>query len=233
MLVSKPVRSSTVIALLAVGIAACSDGLTAPPNGGFDPSEPLLATGSGGNSGNASINSTRGRDVGSRTFTIWPGVPVLEKFGDHVLSMSKNVVCDPATSGYGAAYWDAPCARAKRPIEVTATWSTRNGRPVVSFSPDLRFAPSNNERYWVQLSLKDPKGIRPDLYYAILWFDKEAGRWIDESQKDPTLVARTSQSGNLVTRRLKHFSYYALWVGFGGYNVTSGLGGDMLGVGAW
>ena len=66
---------------------------------------------------------------------------------------------------------------------------------------------------------------------AILWYDAAAGKWIDESQSDPTLKAR-AESGNLVTRRLKHFSGYLLWVGLGSYNVTSGMGGDFAG-GGW
>jgi hypothetical protein len=235
MLVSKTLRSSTVIAVLAVGLAACSEGLTAPQSAEFDASEPLMAkggnSGNGGNSGSGSGNSGRGKDAGSRVFTVWPGWPVFEKFGDHILTMPANVVCDPATSGHGAAYWDAPCARAKGPIQVTATWSTRGGRPVISFWPDLRFAPSPSQQHWVELSLRDPKSIKPELYYTILWYDEQAKRWIDESVADPTLKARAN--GSLVTRRLKHFSEYALWVGLGSYNVTSGLGGDGVDMGGW
>jgi hypothetical protein len=233
MRMSKSVRSSTVIALLALGIAACSEGPTAP--GGFSPevSGPLMAKGgkNGSSNNGSSESSGRGKDTGTRRFTIWPGLPVFEKFGDHVLLMPANVVCDPATSGYGAAFWDQPCARAKQPIQVTATWSTHSGRPVISFSPRLRFAPSQNESQWVELSLRDPRGIDPDRYYTILWFDEEARRWVDESKDDPTLKARTSQSGNLVTRRVKHFSDFALWSG-NGYNILSGVG-EGIGLGGW
>ena len=233
MFVSKSVRSSTMVAFLTLGLAACSDGLTAPQSSGFDPGGALLAKGSGkggsGTSGSGSGQSGRGQDEGTRTFTIYPGIPVFERFGDHILTMPANVVCDPATSGYGSAYFDAPCARSKEPIVVTATWSDRGGRPVIRFSPDLRFAPSSSEQHWVKLSLKDRRGVKPDLYYAILWYDAAASKWVDESQSDPTLQARVILDGLLVTRRLKHFSDYALWVGLGSYNVTSGLGGDIWG----
>jgi hypothetical protein len=229
---NKTMRSSAVVALLVAGLAACSEGLTAPQSPMFDASEALMAKGGGGGKG-AGGSASRGKDSGSRTFTIWPGFPVFEKFGDHTLYMPPNVVCDPATSGYGAAYWDAPCARADRPIEVTAKWSTHNGRPVISFSPYLRFVPSSSQSRWVQLSLRDTRGIDPDKYYTILWYDKEAHRWVDESQTDPTLKATTSQSGNLVTRRLKHFSEYVLWSGFGAYNVISGIGEDGFDLGGW
>jgi hypothetical protein len=230
MLVFKTRRSRAVVALLAVTVTACAEGPTAPPSTSLDPSAVLMAKGGNGNSGSGSgsgsESSGRGKDAGARTFTIWPGFGVFEKFGEHTLYIPPHAVCDPQTSGYGAEYWDAPCARAKTPIEVVATWATVNNKPVISFSKDLRFAPSSHERDWVSLSLKDTKGIDPDRYYAILWFDKRAGRWVDESVTDPTLKARTSQSGNLVTRRLKHFSDWALWSGMGGYNVTSGFGGE-------
>jgi hypothetical protein len=228
MLVSKSVRNSTVVALLVLGAAACSEGPTSPVR--LSPeAEPLLAKGgkSGGGSGSP------GKDEGTRTFTIWPGAGVLEKFGDHVLSIPANVVCDPDKSPYGAAYWDKPCPRANAPIQVTAKWTTHSSRPVISFSPDLRFAPSKNQNQWVTLSLRAPKGIDPELYYAILWFDRDAGRWVDESEADPTLKARTGKGGNMVTRRLKHFSIWALWAGFGSYNVTSGMDDAFGGMGGW
>jgi hypothetical protein len=238
-LVFKTMRSSAVVALLALAAAACSEGPTAPTSPAFDMSDALMAKGSGGNNGGngnngggGGKNSGRGKEEGTRTFTIWPGFAVWEKFGDHTLYMPPNVTCDPATSGYGAAFWDEPCVRAKAPIHVTATWAVKGGRPVISFSPDLRFAPSSYERDWVKLSLRDPKDIKPELYYTILWYDKQLGRWVDESQADPTLKAR-AEGENLVTRRVKHFSDWLLWSGFGSYNVTSGWGGDMGGVWAW
>ncbi len=232
MLVSTWVRSSTIVALLSLGLTACSDGLTAPQRSGFDPGEALMAK--GGNSGKGSGNSGsgssgRGLDAGTRTFTIYPAIPVFEKFGDHVLTMPANVVCDPTKSEYGAAYFDAPCAQLRQPIQVTAKWGVVGGRPVISFSPDLRFAPSKQEQDWVKLTLRDTKSTKPELYYTILWYDLQAQKWIDESQADPTLKATVSPVGNLVTRRLKHFSDYALWVGLGSYNVTSGMGGDFWG----
>ena len=216
---------AVVVTLVALAVSACAEGPTAPASAKFDASEALFAKGGKG-SGNSGGESGRGKDVGMRSFTIWPGFGVFEKFGDHTLYMPADVVCEPGKSGYGAAYWDTPCAPAKAPIEVTARWSVEGGRPVISFSPDLRFAPSKQSRDWVQLSLKDTKGIDPEQYYTILWYDKDAKQWVDESATDPTLKARTNTSGNLVTRRLKHFSDWALWSGLGGYNVTSGFGGE-------
>jgi hypothetical protein len=220
MFVSKFVRGRTAIAALlaAAGLAACGEGPTTPGSpSSLEPTGPLLSK---------SDSPGRGKNVGKRTFTILPGVTSWEKFGEHVLVIPANTVCDPGKSKYGAAYWDAPCEPARRPIQVTATWGTVNGTPVISFSEELRFVPSNNEKDWVKLSLKDSKDVDPRLYYTILWYDRDAKVWVDESETDPTLKAKLNPSGNLVTRRLKHFSEYALWSGFGNYNVTSGLGGD-------
>ena len=223
MFVTKPVRSSTLVTLLAVAVAACGDVATAPSG-----ARPGLSPEAG-----ALLYSGRGQDYGTRSFVIYPGLPMGQKFGDHVLFIPGNAVCDPATSGYGAELWDAPCSPIQRPIEVTATWSTVNDRPVVSFSPDLRFVPSDDENRWVTLSLRDSRGVDPEKYYTILWYNKELGQWVDESLTDPTLKARPNQSGNMVTRRLKHFSDWALWVGLGSYNVTSGLGGEVDLWGGW
>jgi hypothetical protein len=233
MFVSKWVRSSTIIAFLTLGLAACSDGLTAPTSPGLAPDEALMAKGSGkggsGSNGSGGGQSGRGQVEGKRTFTIYPAIPVFEKLGDHILTMPANVVCDPAKSEYGAAYFDTPCARLRQPLEVTAKWGIVNGRPVISFSPDLRFAPSKQEQDWVKLTLHDTKTTKPELHYTILWFDQQAKKWVDESQADPTLKATVSPVGNFVTRRLKHFSDYYLWVGLGSYNVTSGMGGEFWG----
>jgi hypothetical protein len=230
MLVSNALRKSTIASLLALGLAACSEGPTSPV--GFSPegAAPLMSSGS---SSGSEGTSGRGQDAGSRVFTVWPGLPVFEKFGDHVVSMPANVVCDPATAGYGAAFWDLPCAPVQHAIQVTATWSTRNSKPAISFSPDLRFVPSDDESRWVNLWLKDSRGIDSELYYTILWYDAEAGQWVDESRTDALLRVRTYQSGNMVARRLKHFSEYELWAGFGSYNVTSGMDDAFGGMGGW
>jgi hypothetical protein len=223
MFVTKSVRRSTLITLLAVSAAACSEFSTAPS--GFSPEAgPLMSSGSDGNSG----SSGWGQESGTRTFVVSPGLAVSQRFDDHVLFIPADAVCDPATSGYGTALWDAPCAPIQQPIEVTATWSTRNDRPVISFSPELRFAPSDDPSRWVNLSLKDTKGIDPEKYYAILWYNAEVGQWVDESLSDPTLKAHANQSGNMVTRRLKHFSAYELWSEVGAYNVISGEGETLV-----
>jgi hypothetical protein len=229
MLLSKSVRKSTVVTLLAFGLAACSESPTAPGGISPDVAGPLMAKGGSGNSGSGSERKA----VNSRTFVIVPGAAVVEQLGDHVLRVPADVICDPATSLYGRSHWDEPCDVIQRPIEVTARWTTYKGRPVIRFSPDVRFVPSSDESRWVMLTMKDGKGIHAGHYYAILWYDAEAASWVDESAEDPSVRAHAIHAGNQVARRLKHFSDYTIWSGFGSYNVTSGLDGEIFGLGGW
>jgi hypothetical protein len=161
---------------------------------------------------------------GSRKFTVRPNRPVLKKLGDHVLWIPANVICDPATSGYGVRQWDAPCQLIDRPIEITAKWVRVNGYEVIRFEPELRFAPRPDRDGWVILWAKHWKDLDPAKTYSVLWRNPETGEWIDEARKDPSLRVQLDRRGKIVARRLKHFSYYWLWCGFGSYNVTSGVG---------
>jgi hypothetical protein len=225
--VSKMVRGSTLTTLLAFGLVACSEGPTAPVAISPNAASPLLSRGYGGGSvenGDIKLKS------GSHTFTIRPGHDLSVKLGQHFLTIPADVTCDPASSAYGREYWDLPCRPASEPIEVTANWAVIKGRQAaISFSRDLRFVPSNNPDRWVVLSAKHANKIDPAAYYTILWHDPSTGKWVDESKTDPTLVAETDVKAQYISRRLKHFSEYAVWFGFGSYNVTSGLVDDVGG----
>jgi hypothetical protein len=231
MLVSNSVRRSAVVAVLAIGVAACSDSLTAPvavsPEAG-----PLMSRGHQ-NYGNDDADSdySEKAKVGSRTFTIKPGESVKEKLGAHVLTIPADAVCDPETSGYGPVYWDQPCAPIDRPIEITARWATIKGQAVIRFEPDIRFVPAADDdpSRWVVLSAKHWKRFDPAAYYAILWRDPVSLKWVDESAVDASQKAYFDSKGKRVSRRLKHFSDYYLWCDFGSYNVTSGFLEDLGG----
>ncbi len=217
----KLARGSTIVALLLVGLTACGDSLTAPAPPTLDNAEPLLAKG-----------SSQPKKYKARTIKIRPGRAVKEKFGDHELTMPANAVCDPATSGYGQALWDAPCTPLNKEIEVTAEWAEYQGNAVIRFKPDLRFVPAGNDKSrWVVLTLKHATALDPQETYTILWRDPVSGKWIDESVDDASTATKRKPKKQSVARRLKHFSDYFLWFGFGSYNVTSGigLGGDMWG----
>jgi hypothetical protein len=122
--------------------------------------------------------------------------------GPHKLSIPAGAVCNPLLSGYGSSYWNLPCVPALGGIEITAkAWTLPNGHPMVSFSPDLRFAPTAE----VVLSLKDKDAaLGHDL--SILYCDN-SNSCIDESVGDPSLTSQVDKSG-FVSRRIKHFSGY-------------------------
>src|SRR3712207_5128855 len=98
-------RSSLSVALLSVAtltLAACQDSSTAP---GVEQPRPLrgprmtLATSS------------------VTTAVLYPTYDnVYVSAEGHRLVIPAYSVCNPATSGYGPAYWDRPCAPATTPI---------------------------------------------------------------------------------------------------------------------
>jgi hypothetical protein len=232
----KSARGSAFTTLLILGLAACGESPVAPLAESTllpEASDPLMAGYGGADIGDVSDSHRGDARSGSRKFTVSPNKPVLKNLGDHVLSIPANVICDPATSRYGVRYWDAPCRTIDRPIEVSAQWATVNGHEVIRFTPELRFAPSTDRRRWVILSVKHGKNIDPTKRYSILWRNPETNQWIDEAAKDPTLRVQLDRHGKIVSRRLKHFSDYLLWVGLGSYNVISGIGGAEIDWGGW
>src|SRR5581483_8754887 len=129
-----------------------------------------------------------------------------------------NSVCDPATSGYGDTMWDRPCATIKRPINVIATVSTKDGHPLVDFDTHLRFKPSNDNAAAVMIYLRDPSATSAS---TITWCPStNATVCIDEAKTQTGAVQLKTwfdNSSYWVYRRIEHFS---------GYNVTGGRDGS-------
>jgi hypothetical protein len=236
-------RGSALATLLLFGLGACGESTTAPvPFSAesadlLEAAEPLMSARGDDSDSDSDVHvaySGSGRvKHGSRKFTIRPGKSVRKKLGDYQLSIPAGVVCDPATSGYGPSYWNAPCRSLNRPLAVTAEWVTVDGNQFIRFRPAIRFAPSSNPRNWVILSAKPDGAFDPLKNYAILWRDPVTQTWVDESATDPSLKAQLDPRTNRVLRRLKHFSDYYLWSGFGSYNVTSGFKEDVFEMEAW
>jgi hypothetical protein len=188
-------------AALVVLSTACSDvSTTAPATAQPSVSAPSFAFGPG---------STSATDPKTETF-VYDGQDRTQSFGEgHKVHFDANSVCDPNTSGYGPGMWDLPCKPAQGPITFTVTsWRNADGRPRVSFSPDVRFVPGTNQ----VLYLTDAApGVGKKA--TILWCSPllPAG-CVDESLTDSTLT--TWVANGAVARRIKHFS---------GYNVTFGF----------
>jgi hypothetical protein len=215
MSVSTLVRSTATLLMVALA-AACSDGAVAPTAARSMNADRLTAP-------------TLRRDGvsvpvvdmgnGKMKFTIDPSKAQNVILGNHTLAFPAYSICDPATSNYGEAYWDAPCRAAREPLTFTAEWTEQSNHAYIEFEPSVRFVPSPSwaTDRWVVLSLKESHALQlDDDAYKILWRGSH-GAWIDESLRDATLRAWVDRGGNRVSRRIKHFS---------GYNVTAGFRGE-------
>jgi len=213
MRVSTMVRCSLATAVVILA-AACADTTTAPPRFVPPPSNLsgkqleswLLSNGGPSRDG-------RGRD--DKTTEKWmqdvvvdPTQPTTVKFGDHTVYFPANSICDPATSGYGEALWDAPCTPAQAPITLHANWNSKLGHASIQFSPDLRFVPTSDPSQYVTITMKDYWDLDPSAPYPIFWQRPSDSLWVDESVFDPSMSSVMDVNGNKVSRRLKHFSSY-------------------------
>ena len=127
--------------------------------------------------------------------------------------MPAGAVCNPTTSGYGPALWDAPCVPQLLPLQFTVrTWKDAAGRPRMQVSPDVRFVPGSN----VVLKFKDDVAAS-SAKSVIVWCPTGALTCVDESLQDASMVTKASPNNGFVYRRLKHFS---------GYNVVVDRSGE-------
>src|SRR5207248_2546789 len=136
--------------------------------------------------------------------------------GDHMIVIPANGICDPTTSGYGAAYWDAPCTAVNHSITFTVTvLADADGHPYLDFQPAVRFVPTK-ETY---LYLKD--GKRTSGNELAIEYCATTLSCVDESVNDPSLATFRVGKSSILGRRLKHFS---------GYNIAalSACAGEVL-----
>ena len=190
----------------ALGIAALSGGLTALA--ACSDAAPVSLTGA---SRAPSFATSATGDTTYTTFRIDPndnGTIVIVG-GVHKLDVPKGAVCDPATSGYGPALWDAPCTPAARGVEFRAkSWFDAQGRPKLVITPDVRFVPGKV----VRMFMKD-KAAALDATSNILYCATGSASCVNEAQADPTLAPSRDGNGGYVSRRVKHFSGYTVIVG--------------------
>lgn len=137
--------------------------------------------------------------------------------GINSLRIPAGTICDPATSSYGPAHWDAPCAPATAPISLQVTLSMLNGRLVLHFGRDLRFAPTSDLAKQVVLVVSAPavkSTTEPLSAYDILWMPSDQQRFVNEGTVDPALATIVNRAEGRLVRRLKHFSGYYVHLGF-------------------
>ncbi len=131
--------------------------------------------------------------------------------GNHAVVFPANSICDPARSSYGAGTWDDACALLRKPLTIHAVVRSQNGRSWVDFSPELRFAPSDNPSSWVWMYMRTPQtvGAAGDLSrFSILYAASIGGAMENDAASDPSLRTYVDTRGGLSFRRIKHFSGY-------------------------
>jgi hypothetical protein len=184
--------AKAILAIVGLGFAgACADSVSAPTS---DIS--------------AKAPAAYSKMVGVTTFKYTPKNGVTKRFGSHLIVIPADGICDPATSGYGKAFWDAPCSPVNHSIVITATsYTDVDGNPYVDFQPALRFVPTK-ETY---LYLRD--GKRASATGLQITYCATALSCEDESINDASLETHRVGKSQILGRRLKHFS---------GYNITAG-----------
>lgn len=199
---SRSIRSLVVTAVTLV-VAACAGDREAPMAPGSVAGTAPVALPSQLTGG-----SPASQTEGEVRFSVGPQGGV-HLFGAHALVFPANVICDPATSGYGPAYWGAPCATLTTPIEITARMSEVNGLPQVTFSPDLRFAPSSDPARGVWLYLRTSLPLAADRA-RIQWRPTGSASLVDEGALDASLRTWVATDLGVAYRRVGHFSGYVV-----------------------
>lgn len=195
-------KTVSTLVTMAVVVGCADNGISTPRSVSVAPAPMMLAPdGRPQLSLAGALPSTLTAD-----FTITPagGVALV---GNHAVVFPANSVCDPATSGYGAASWDAPCTPLTKAITVHASVSGSS----VDFTPSIRFVPSSDASRWVWLFLYTPSAIGRtgdlsafNIYYA----PTAGGALVDETSSDPTLRTYVDTRSGVSVRRVKHFSGY-------------------------
>jgi hypothetical protein len=185
-------RAAPVALALLTFAAACSDHRVVGPSATREvfPSLPSAALGLIPQYTTFTVNPTRDAQYGIEG-------------GVHKIVFPAASICDPATSSYGPTEWDKPCTPAAQTVTITAkSYRDLLGRPVVEFSPALRFVPDKQVVLYMNSAqlIEDPRA-------QILYCPDDAP-CIDESRTDASLG--TSRDGKTIffSRRIKHFSGY-------------------------
>jgi hypothetical protein len=142
--------------------------------------------------------------------------------GPNRLEIPANAVCALGTSGYGAAFWNAPCTPETGPVQLTVTVrNAASDNPSVDFQPAMRFNPSKN----VQIFFYVPNVSQEDAKNWVITYcpnggsgsfstsgsgstSGTSGKCVNEALTDPDLRTYVDYSASVLFRRLKHFSRY-------------------------
>lgn len=166
---------------------------------------------------------------GTYVVTIDPTAPNTLFMGNSRLEIPANAVCALGVSGYGASFWNQPCAPELLPVQLTVTVSSSGGEGAsVEFFPSLRFSPATN----VVLTLSAPNVSKQDAKNWIILYCATAAstsgsnngsggsgsgngsKCVNESLNDKDLQTFVDYDLKQLSRRIKHFSFYAARSGY-------------------
>src|SRR5690349_7697197 len=116
---------ATLLATSALLIGACSGDSTTQPTSSLAPT--------------AANKSLVGVYDGTYTVTIDPKVSnTLQAPSGSALTIPANAICSLSGSGYGAQYWNSPCAPQTNPITLTfVITNSQTDHPRIDFYPAL------------------------------------------------------------------------------------------------
>ncbi|CAN5915723.1 hypothetical protein BH11GEM1_BH11GEM1_00990 [soil metagenome] len=130
--------------------------------------------------------------------------------GPNTLSIPENAVCDLATSGYGADYWNRSCKPETKLINLVITIKgASSAHPSMDFAPAMRFNPALKDDV-VQLFMYAPHVSKDDAKNWLMFYCPDKGKCVDESLTDNSLVTSIDRKNNMLFRRVKHFSGYTV-----------------------
>lgn len=192
------------IALVAFTLAttsvACSEGFTAPKASPMPVGAPMPDV----------IVDWVAEDSLSADFTVTPTGGAFQ-LGPHAIYFPANSICDPARSSYGPTEWDAPCEPLTEPIQIHAEIRRTDSTSWVDFTPALRFVPTADPLQYVWIYLHLPGSNSPDVDVqglSILWIPEPGAQGVNEALSDETQKTYFWREGEIVFRRIKHFSGY-------------------------
>lgn len=203
---SMPMKARTTVrfALLAGAalLGACSSEVTSPK---ATPQHVTEATSMFVPS--ASAKALIGVADGTYAVMFNPGQDQHFYLGPNHLSLPANSVCNLATSGYGAAYWDASCTPQTGLMTLTVVIkNAASTNPSIQFFPAMRFNPTK----LVQLFMYAPNVSRNDAKNWTMLYCTDLNVCADESAKDASLTTSIDYDHNVLFRRVKHFSGYTV-----------------------
>lgn len=144
---------------------------------------------------------------GTYAVTFDPAKDVSFALGPNHLNIPANGICNLLTSGYGAAYWDAPCTPQTAPVTLTVIIANAaSDHPSIKFYPAMRFNPAKT----VHLFMYAPHVSPTDAKNWLMSYCPDLGACFDESKTDTSLSTFIDYTNDMLFRRVKHFSGYTV-----------------------